>query len=168
MLVSPSLTATLAAAQCKANTPWTLRMSNHDHFAQTSRKTRKWTAVVKSATIVGGALAQHRRFAVGGRYSRHSRMAMKAAAVGGVGLAWRRASEQEIDRSCAVGFDQVCVVDAKQLLGRTHWNDFETFAGTDLGDLMSSLVASEDGPIILVRRVDAGDHEWPILQEGRN
>lgn len=134
-------------------------MCSRDHDAGT------WTAIVKSAAISSGTFLQHRRFATG---ATRSRLAMRAAAVRGVAPAWRRASQQEIDGANALAFDQVCVVDAKQLLGKTQWNNFEAFAGSELGDSISALVATEDGPIIFVRRVDAGEHEWPILQEGRN
>lgn len=66
----------------------------------------------------------------------------------------------------AKGFSQVCVCDAKSLLGPL-WDDFQSFIEKEAAGDLSTTVACGNGPAVLVRQVDPGENKWPVLQEGR-
>lgn len=126
-------------------------------------KTRCFAGVL--LTTVGTGVRQ----GVRARKARPLGIAASVTALTPASGSWCVATAEDLAPSGnpATGFDRVCMVDARSLLG-TSWDTFHTFAAEGLSKSASAVVSYDKGPPILVRRVKDGSQLWPILQEGRN
>lgn len=77
--------------------------------------------------------------------------------------AWRKVDEDASGVKDA--FEMVCLIDPKVLVN--DWEEFEAFATDMLSGADAQLVADENSPPFLLRSVEKGEHQWPIMQEGR-